>query len=209
MTAIETPQQDLADASPDAVALFRPVRPEALTPFLDLDEESEESKGIYAEALEDGSFLLFTFQPFEAFAEDPAVAHAWLAQFGESLGEIHGDPRGLLFFPDDLDPESTTYDGVVEEVADDALWVPLDGGIDMNALHALASQLLGGAGVPGGPGGATSFDIGRMFEGMQGHLAEALRLEQGPAEKSGEEDQDDPRPGGKPPTKIQGPPRPR
>ncbi len=99
MTAIESPQQDLSDDSPDAVALFRPTRPEALTAFLDLDEENEECKGIYAEALDDGSFLeehrrdgggarpprgraerddepelslLFTFQPFEAFAEDPA-----------------------------------------------------------------------------------------------------------------------------------------
>jgi len=194
MTAIESPQQDLSDDSPDAVTLFRPARPEALTPFLDLDEENEESKGIYAEALDDGSFLLFTFQPFEAFAEDPAVAHAWLAQFGEALGEIHEDPRGLLFFPDDLDPESTTYEGVIEEVADDALWIPTDGGIDMNALHALASQLLGDGGAGGG---ATSFDIGRMLEGVHGHLAEALGMDP----SAGDKDDGDPPPGSKPPAK--------
>ena len=197
MTAIESPQQHLSDDSPDAVALFRPARPEALTPFLDLDEESEESKGIYAEALDDGSFLLYTFQPFEAFAEDRAVAHAWLAQFGEALGEIHADPRGLLFFPDDLDPESTTYEGVIEEVADDALWVPLDGGIDINALHALASQLLGGDGTGGG---ATSFDIGRMLEGVHGQLAEALGMDPsaGGAGGAGGADDGDPPPGSKP-----------
>lgn len=188
MTATESPQQDLSDDSPDAVALFRPTRPEALTAFLDLDEENEECKGIYAEALDDGSFLLFTFQPFEAFAEDPAVAHAWLAQFGEALGEIHGDRRGLLFFPDDLDPESTTYEGVVEEVAVDALWVPLDGGVERNALHALASQLLGGSGGPSAP---SAFDLGRVLEGVPGRLAEALRMD----------GDDDPPPDSKPPPK--------
>ena len=181
----------------DAVALFRPVRPDALTPFLDLDDENEASEGIYAEALEDGSFLLYTFQPFESFEADPAVAHAWLAQFGDALGALHDDPRGLLFFPDDVEPESTTYEGVVEEVADDALWVPLAGGIDMNALHALASQLLGGApGADGTTAGASSFAIGRLFEGLQGHLAEAFGREQGAAEK---EPEDEEAPGSKPP----------
>ena len=128
----------------DAVALFRPVRPDALTPFLDLDDDAEESNGIYAEALEDGSFLLYTFQPFEAFTEDPSVAHAWLAQFGEALAEVHEDPRGVMFFPDDVEPEATTYEGVIEEVGDDAFWVSLAGGIDVDALRALAGQLLEG-----------------------------------------------------------------
>ena len=101
----------------DAVALFRPVRPEALKPFLDLDDQSEESEGIYAEALEDGAFLLHTFQPFALFAESPELAHDWLAQFGDALGEVHDDPRGILFFPDSVEPEATTYAGVVAEAA--------------------------------------------------------------------------------------------
>ena len=179
---------DTGYEAPDAVALFRPVRPEALAPFLDLDEESETSNGLYAEALDDGSFLVFTFQPFEAFEADPAVAYAWLAQFGEALSEVHHDPRGLLFFPDDVEPEATTYDGVVAEVAEDALWIPLAGDVDMNALHALASQLLGGApGPDGAPPGTSSFDIGRLFQGMQGHLAEAFGLEQGAVEAAPED----------------------
>ena len=128
----------------DAVALFRPVRADALTPFLDLDDDAAESSGIYAEALEDGSFLLYTFQPFEAFTEDPSVAHAWLAQFGEALADVHEDPRGLMFFPDDVEPEGTTYEGVIEEVGEDAFWVSLTGGIDVDALRALAAQLLEG-----------------------------------------------------------------
>lgn len=190
MTATNTPQQDLAEDVPDAVVLFRPVRAEALTPFLDLDEDSDENTGIYAEALDDGSFLVFTFQPFEAFAAGPEVAHAWLAQFGEALPEVHGDPRGLLFFPDDVEPEATTYEGVIDEVGEDALWIPLQGVFDLDALHELASQLMGG----GAPGGVSSFEIGRMFEGVQGHLAEALRQEKAAADAA-----DDDEPPSKPP----------
>lgn len=172
----------------DAVALFRPVRPEALKPFLDLDDESEESEGIYAEALEDGSFLLHTFQPFAVFAASPELAHDWLAQFGDALGEVHDDPRGILFFPDSVEPDATTYAGVVAETADEGIWVSLAaelapdelgaamGGLDMEALQAIASQLLGTT-PDGKPAPASSFELAKMFEGMQGQLAEAFGLE--------------------------------
>lgn len=174
----------------DAIVLFRPLRPDALKPFLDLDEESEESDGIYAEALEDGSFLLHTFQPFALFAESPHVAHAWLAQFGEALDEVHDDPRGVLFFPDSIEHDATTYAGVIAEVAEEGVWVSLAAeiapddlaallppGIDMDALRSLAGQMLGGP-QDGSAPAASSFDIAKMFEGMQGQLVETLgRLE--------------------------------
>ena len=48
--------------SADAVALFRPKNADALRPLLDLDDD-DDSDGLYAEELEDGSFLVHTFQP--------------------------------------------------------------------------------------------------------------------------------------------------
>lgn len=189
---------DAADneADADAVALFRPRRLEALKPFLDLDDESEESEGIYAEALDDGSFLLHTFQPFALFAENDDVAHAWLEQFGDALDDVHDDPRGILFFPDSIEPEVSTYAGVVAEVGEEGVWVPLSAeldanalaaalpGVDMAALQALAGQLMGGA--PDGKNAAvSSFDIAKMFEGMQGQLVEALGLELPPDSRGG------------------------
>lgn len=178
-----------SDADADAVALFRPRRLEALKPFLDLDDESEESEGIYAEALDDGSFLLHTFQPFALFAASDDVAHTWLDQFGEALGDVHDDPRGILFFPDSIEPEVSTYEGVVEEVGEEGMWIPLvpelDAnalaaalpGVDMAALQALAGQLMGGGAPDGKNPAVSSFDIAKMFEGMQGQLADALGIE--------------------------------
>ena len=86
----------------DAIALFRPRVREKLVPFLDLDEDDEESEGLYAEELEDGSVLVHTFQPFEVFANDPGEGHTWLEQFGDALEEVHDDPRGMLFFIDQM-----------------------------------------------------------------------------------------------------------
>lgn len=158
----------------DAVALFRPSDPDALTPFLDLDEDSEESEGIYAEALEDGAWLLHTFQPFELFAGAPEVAHAWLAQFGPALAEVHADPRGLLFFPDSLEPEAATYEGVVTEIADAGIWVSPSSN-DMQLLEAIAGQLFSATG--GGGGAASSFEIGRLLGDAQANLFAALQRE--------------------------------
>ena len=89
---------------------------------------------------------------------------------------MHDDPRGVLFFPDDIEPEATTYEGVVSDVAEDGVWVAPGPGIDMEALHAIASQLIG----PDGKIKAGSFDIGRMFSGLQGQIAEALGMQQPP-----------------------------
>jgi len=138
-----------AESDADAVALFRPRRVEALKPFLDLDDESEESEGIYAEALEDGSFLLHTFQPFALFAESDDVAHTWLEQFGEARGEVHDDPRGILFFPDSIEPEVSTYAGVVEEAGEEGVWVAVEPELDANALAAAGGE---GAGAGRGEG---------------------------------------------------------
>ena len=154
----------MADADIDAVALFRPKSAEKLKPFLDLDEEGDEDdeddEGLYAEALEDGSFLVFTFQPYAAFRADEGAARAWLAQFGEALPEIHEDARGLLFFPDSYEPDGRTYDAVVAEVESQGVWMALEGdehhdlagqlaalglppGVDVAQLEQLAGQLMG------------------------------------------------------------------
>jgi len=180
-------ESEVADG-PDAIALFRPVRAEALKPFLDLDDESEESEGIYAEELEDGSFLLHTFQPFSVFEEGGMDAIQWLAQFGEALPEVHEDPRGILFFPDSIEPEATTYDGVVEEVGDEGSWLsPGDielpeglanamQGVDMGALQQLAGQLLG-ATTAMEQGSAPPEELARMLTGLQEQLASTLGVD--------------------------------
>jgi len=192
--------------SADAVVVFRPKDPAKLRPYLDLDEsEEEESDGIYAEALDDGAMLVFTFQPFEVFEQHPDEAQNWLAQFGDALPDVHDDPRGLLFFPDTCEPESTTYDAVVTEVGDRGVWIPVlvdetsesgdeeaawaAGGlppIDMQTLQAFAGQLLSGGDAP-----ATSFQVAKLFENVQQELLEALGIKEiageGRSETRGEE----------------------
>lgn len=204
--------EEQEEAAPDAIALFRPKNKSMILPFLDLDD-SEESDGLYAEELEDGSFLVHTFQPFGVFEANPHEARVWLEQFGRVLPEVHDDPRGLLFFPDDNEPESMTYDAVVTEVGEDGVWIALtevdddeDGRlddlqgtppIDMDMLHAFAGQLMGDVDESGAPRAVTSFDVGQMFEQMQRGLldtltAEATKMQQGaegaPSEPSRAED---------------------
>lgn len=183
--------------SADAVALFRPKDPAKLRPFLDLDDETEESDGLYAEPLGDGAMLVHTFQPFEVFEQNPDEAREWLAQFGDALPDVHDDPRGLLFFPDSIEPEGTTYDAVVAEVGDEGVWIAtllaaedaLDGDaaawppgglppIDMQTLQAFAGQLLGGADAP-----ATSFQVAKLFENVQQDLLEALGMKELPRDE--------------------------
>lgn len=108
----------------DAVALFRPRQPAALRPYLDLDEDSEESNGLYAEALDDGSVLVHTFQSYAAFEASPIEGRAWLSQFGADLPLVHDDPRGFLFFPDVAEPSGRTYEAVVKEIASAGIWIP-------------------------------------------------------------------------------------
>ena len=166
--------------SADAVALFRPKDFEKLKPFLDLDDETEESDGLYAELLEDGSVLVHTFQPFEVFDQNPAEAREWLEQFGDVLPHIHDDIRGLFFFPDTCEPEGTTYESVLNEVADEGVWLPLDDEaglaglppIDMETLQAFAGQLLGDA--EGRP--ASSFEVAKLFENVQQQLLDNLGI---------------------------------
>lgn len=198
-----------AEAEADAVALFRPRSLEALKPFLDLDDESEESDGLYAESLDDGSILVHTFQPYAAFAADEAAASEWLAQFGDALPEVHADPRGLLFFPDTCEPEARTYEDVVREVEAEGTWIAtsevaddlaalglplgaLPPGVDFAQLQELAAQLVGGGGAGGPQAQATSFDIGRMFEGVQQQLMEALGGAGASAETEGSDPEDAP-----------------
>lgn len=170
--------------SADAIVVFHPTDPELLKPFLDLDEddtsESDDDTGLYAEELEDGTMLVHTFQPFEIFAQHPAEAQEWLAQFGAVLPSVHDDPRGFLFFPDSVEPESTNYDALVMEVAERGFFCPAeagedDDGLDLDALQALAGQLLGGA--QGAPDASGSFAIGQLFTDMQRQIVDALGIE--------------------------------
>ena len=190
--------------SADAVALFRPKDAAKLRPFLDLDDETEESDGLYAEALDDGAMLVHTFQPFEVFEQNPSEAREWLAQFGDALPAVHDDPRGMFFFPDTCEPDSTTYDAVVTEVGDEGIWLatslegaseleeapagwPAEGlpPIDMQTLQAFAGQLLGGD-AP-----ATSFQVARLFEGVQQELLEALGIPEVASEQPPEDATED------------------
>ncbi|EYF05794.1 hypothetical protein [Chondromyces apiculatus] len=109
--------------SSDAIAVLHPRNPDVLRQYLDLDEESEESEGLYAEALPDGTMLVHTFQEFALFADDPEAGREWMAQFGDDLLDVHDDPRGVVFFPDSIEPEGQTYDAVVAEVIGDGAWV--------------------------------------------------------------------------------------
>ncbi|MEO5728117.1 MAG: hypothetical protein ABI134_18685 [Byssovorax sp.] len=180
----------------DAVALFRPKSPAALRPYLDLDEDSEESDGLYAEALDDGSVLVHTFQPYAAFEASPVEGRAWLAQFGADLPLVHDDARGLLFFPDTAEPQGRTYDAVVAEIASDGLWIPAApltaeeeqareaiepqganaamAGLDMEGLPAFAQQLFGSMnlGAAGAPG-----DMASMIATLQKQVMGALGMQ--------------------------------
>jgi hypothetical protein len=141
--------------SADAIVVFHPTDPSKLEPFLDLDEESEESEGIYAEKLDDGTYLVHTFQPFEVFLQNPDEALSWLEQFGDALADCHDDPRGLLFFPDDLEPEATSYDAIIAEAADQGLFVPI-----LEPMVPIQNM--------------TSYDAGKMIEQMQQKIVDLL-----------------------------------
>ncbi len=107
----------------DAIALLRPKDPEKLRPYLDLDDD-DESDGLYAEELEGGAFMVHTFQPFAVFQGDHDEGRVWLEGLGDALAHAHDDPRGVLFFPDDKEPEGSTYDAVVAEVEAHGIWIP-------------------------------------------------------------------------------------
>ncbi|MFO0738397.1 MAG: hypothetical protein U0270_21060 [Labilithrix sp.] len=153
--------------SADAIVVFHPSDPSKLEPFLDLDDESEESEGIYAEKLDDGTYLVHTFQPFDVFLENPEEALTWLEQFGDALPDLHDDPRGLAFFPDDLEPAATNYDAVIAEIADRALFVPI-----LEPMVPLQAM--------------TSYDAGKMMEQMQQKIADLLGGMQMPGAAQGE-----------------------
>lgn len=166
----------------DAIALFRPKHVERLLPFLDLDDESEASDGLYAEALADGVYLVHTFQPYEAFVNDPAAIVEWVEQFGDAWSDVHDDPRGLFMFPDDHEPESSTYDGLIAELAQVGAFLPVTAagdampdfaalahsleasGIDMGALQSLAGQIMNGM------KSGESFTLGKLMTDVNEQL---------------------------------------
>lgn len=175
----------MVDTEADAVALFRPRIREKLTPFLDLDDESDESDGLYAEALADGSFLVHTFQPFSAFEDDPDEVLEWLSQFGDAFADIHDDPRGLLVFPDTLEPDAQSYEQVVAAVEHDGIWITNE----QNALAPLM-ELAGKLSADGTR--PSSFELGQMLSGLQEQMMSALGEAIGQAEQETAEDDEVP-----------------
>ncbi|HEU4406901.1 MAG TPA: hypothetical protein VFS43_16660 [Polyangiaceae bacterium] len=183
--------------SGDAIVVFHPKDPDRLTPFLDLDDESEESEEDerpYAEALEDGTFLVHTFQPFEVFVQAPDAASEWLAQFGDDLTAVHDDPRGFFFFPDDVEPEATSYEGLIAEIGDGGIFLggepdDDDGALDLGALQALAGQLLGAQAGDASPPG--SFEVGQMIQNLQRNLIDALGIDPAQLDLASRDDRPD------------------
>lgn len=173
----------------DAIALVRPRVREKILPFLDLDEGEEESDGIYAEELSDGAFLLHTFQPYEVFANDPDEAATWLEVFGDALPDIHDDARGMLFFPDDVEPDATTYEAVVTEVGERGQWT--GGSLTLDALASAFSpeQLQSLQSLAQGSG--SSFEIGQLLQGVQQQLMDALQSVSDEGEASDDDEDDD------------------
>ncbi|MCU0686906.1 MAG: hypothetical protein MUF34_32445, partial [Polyangiaceae bacterium] len=186
--------------SGDAVVVFHPNDPDTLTPFLDLDdeseaseesEESEEDERPYAEALEDGTFLVHTFQPFEVFAQNPDATSEWFAQFGDDLTAVHDDPRGFFVFPDDVEPEATSYEGLIAEIGGNGIFLGGeleydDGALDLGALQALAGQLLGAHAGDASPPG--SFEVGQMIQNLQRNLIDALGIDPAQLDLAGRDD---------------------
>lgn len=94
---------------PWAVALLRP--------------RSSAKPGALVEVLEDGAVLHRTLLSYVPITIDGLVARAWLATLGEDVPALHGDPRGVLFFPDVLQIRGRTYADVVGEVGYAGVWV--------------------------------------------------------------------------------------
>ncbi len=66
--------------------------------------------------------LVFTTARFGDEGDELAIALRHL--LGEAL-DLHDDPRGILFFPDVAEVQSTTYDAVIAELDDSGLWTPI------------------------------------------------------------------------------------
>lgn len=107
----------------DAILLLRPRSRALLRGVLDPDTHR-------VRILEDGALLLSSFARFAPVKADLEEGRAILASYGPGLVSAHDDARGILMFPDILEPRGRTYDAVVAEVESSAIWVPsapLDG----------------------------------------------------------------------------------
>ena len=102
--------------------------------------------------------------------------------------------RGLLFFPDTCEPAGKTYEAVVNEVASEGVWIATDliddnavtaelPQVDLEMLQKLAGML--------GDKPATSYDIGKLVEGVQQQLLESLSSEAPQAAAHDETEDDD------------------
>lgn len=191
----------------DAIALLRPKNLEKLKPYLDLDGEDGDGEGDdrpYAEALEDGSLLVHTFQPFAVFQGDLDEGRLWLEGLGEALSHAHDADR-VLFFPDDREPEGTTYQDVIDEMEEHGVWIPfrpLDAGeaaernarlaSDLEEAKRMVARLTGDAGDEGpaaeelealadklrksATGTDPGFGVAKMFEDVQKQLMGAFGI---------------------------------
>lgn len=103
--------------TPNAVALLRPQSLQKLSAHLDPEDAR------MVDFLYDGSVLYRTGMPYPPMTFDECIARAWLTGFGEDLGQLHDDPRGVLFFPDTFRLRRATYREIVREVGYSGIWV--------------------------------------------------------------------------------------
>jgi hypothetical protein len=101
----------------DAVILLRPKTPQALRGVLDPERDT-------VDVLDDRALLLSTFIGYRAIEADPDEGRAILTHYGDALVRAHDDDRGILFFPDLLEPKGRTYDTIVAQVGASGTWVP-------------------------------------------------------------------------------------
>lgn len=103
--------------TPNAVAVLRPRSLAKLSEYLDPDEAR------LVEFLYDGAVLYRTGIAYPPMTFDELIARAWLTGFGDDLGELHDDRRGVLFFPDNLRVRGCSYAEIVREVSYAGIWV--------------------------------------------------------------------------------------
>ena len=105
-------------------------------------------------SFDDGTYLVHV-PAVRRVPRNPEEALTWLEAVRDVLPDLHGDPRSLAFFPDDLEPAATNYDAVIAEIADRAFL----------RSHPRAH---------GAVAAMTSYDAGKMMEQMQQKIADLL-----------------------------------
>ena len=105
----------------DAVAVLRGR--DLPLPNGPLIQSLDDPSDLVLRTLEDG-VLVFTLSRFSTDVAQVALA-LWHS-FGDAL-DAHRDPRGVFLFPDVAEPQATTYEGVIAEIGEGGIWVPVAG----------------------------------------------------------------------------------